>query len=93
MVTFILDFCRSMLMESTKLLTVAREDQRCSVVYIDVGPLSSRVIDFCLVLLLEKDSYLLFLRVLRWAVSCFLEMGGNWKRYLDDVCNQLVEVM
>jgi len=85
MVTFIFDFRKSMLMESTKLSTVVREDQRCSGVYIDVGPLSSWVFDLCLVLLLVEDSYLFFLRVSSQAVSCFSEMGGNWNRYLDDV--------
>ena len=49
--------------------------------------------DLCLILELVDESYLLFLRVSSLAVSCFSEMGGDWKRYLDEEANQFVEVM
>ena len=84
MVTFMFDFRRSILMESTRLSMVVREDHSWSVVYREVGPLSSWMLDFCLVLLVVEDSYLLFRRVSSRAVSCFSEMGGDWNRYLDD---------
>ena len=82
-----------MLMESTKKLTLEREDQRFSVVYIDVGPLSSWVLVLCFILVLVDDSYLLLLRVSNRVLSCFSEMGGDWKRYFDEEWNQFVEVM
>ena len=85
MVTLMFDFRRSMLIESTKQSTVEKEDQSFSVVYKDVGPLSSWVLDFCFILVLVDDSYLLLLRVSSRESSCFSEMGGDWKRYLDNV--------
>ncbi len=93
MVTLMFDFRKSMLIESTKQSTVEREDQSFSVVYKDVGPLSSWVLDFCFSLVLVDDAYLLLPRVSSWELSCFSEMGGDWKRYLDEVANQFVEVM
>ena len=41
MVIFMFDFLRSMLMESIRQLMEVREVQSCSVIYMDVGPLSS----------------------------------------------------
>ena len=93
MVIFMFDFRRSMLMESIRQSMEVRVDQSCSVIYMDVGPLSSLVFGLCLIVVLVDESYLLLLRVSSLAVSCFSEMGGDWKRYLDEVVNQFVEVM
>ena len=93
MVIFMFNFRRSMLMESIRQLMEVRVDQSCSVIYMDVGPLSSLVFGLCLIVVLVDESYLLLLRVSSLAVSCFSEMGGDWKRYLDEEANQFVEVM